>query len=69
MKGVIKWFNEARGYGFAEGEDGDYFLHYTEIMSGDNFKTLKEGDEIEFTPSLSEKGGAAKKIYLVCESS
>jgi len=70
MKGVVKWFNDSRGYGFAEGEDGtDYFVHFTEIQSGDSFKSLKEGDEVEFTGSMGAKGKAAMKVYIVGTSS
>ena len=69
MKGVVKWFHDSRGYGFCEGEDGtDYFIHYTEIQSGDSFKSLKEGDNLDFDVSQTAKGAAAKKIYIVGNS-
>ena len=48
VKGVVKWFNEKKGYGFLSQEDGDdVFVHYSSIQ-GDGFKTLKEGDPVEF---------------------
>ena len=48
-KGKVKWFNDQKGYGFVTPEDGskDLFVHYQEIQ-GDGFKTLAEGQEVEF---------------------
>lgn len=47
-QGIVKWFNEKRGYGFIEKEDGgDVFVHYSEINM-DGFKTLSEGNQVEF---------------------
>jgi CspA family cold shock protein len=46
-RGKVKWFSEERGYGFIEGEEGDFFVHYTEI-AGEGFRTLEEGSEVEF---------------------
>ena len=46
--GKVKWFNDSKGYGFIESEDGeDCFVHFSEIQ-GDGFKTLKEGQDVEF---------------------
>jgi len=57
--GVVKWFNDKKGYGFIarEGKD-DIFVHYSEI-TGDGFRTLKEGDSVEFTLKEGQKGLAA----------
>ena len=45
--GKVKWFSEEKGYGFIEGEEEDFFVHYTEIAGG-GFRTLEEGSEVEF---------------------
>jgi len=51
VKGTVKWFNESKGYGFIEQESGkDVFAHFSEIV-GDGFKTLVEGQRVEFLVS------------------
>jgi CspA family cold shock protein len=61
-KGVVKWFNEKKGYGFLSQEDGDdVFVHYTSIK-GDGFKTLKEGDAVEFEVQEGPKGPQAVNV-------
>jgi CspA family cold shock protein len=45
--GKVKWFSEEKGYGFIEGEEEDFFVHYTEI-AGEGFRALEEGSEVEF---------------------
>ena len=63
-KGVVKWFNEKKGYGFLSQEDGDdVFVHYTSIR-GDGFKTLKEGDAVEFEVQEGPKGPQAVNVKL-----
>ena len=65
-KGTVKWFNDAKGFGFITPADGgkDLFPHHTEIqMSG--FKSLKEGQEVEYEPIQGQKGPAASKIRTV----
>lgn len=47
MTGKVKWFNDAKGFGFAQSGDREIFLHYTSIQEGD-FKSLNAGDAIEF---------------------
>ena len=61
-KGTVKWFNEKKGYGFIEQEDGqDIFVHFSSItMSG--FKTLVEGDEVSFDVEESDRGPVAKNV-------
>ncbi len=61
--GKVKWFNDQKGYGFITPEDGskDLFVHYQEIV-GDGFKTLAEGQEVEFEIVDSEKGPKAVKV-------
>ncbi|HEX7381028.1 MAG TPA: cold-shock protein [Nevskiaceae bacterium] len=61
--GTVKWFNEAKGYGFITPEGGgeDLFAHFKEIQ-GTGFKTLKEGQRVEFTPQRGPKGMQATQI-------
>ncbi len=55
-QGTVKWFNAAKGYGFIEQEAGnDIFVHYSAI-SDDGFKTLNEGERVEFEVSQNDKG-------------
>lgn len=63
-KGTVKWFSEKKGYGFITQEDGnDLFVHYSAI-DGDGFKTLREGDEVEFEISQGEKGLQATNVRV-----
>lgn len=60
--GKVKWFNERKGYGFIEREDGeDVFVHYTAIQ-GDGFKTLTEGQSVEFDIVEGPKGKQAANV-------
>ncbi len=60
--GVVKWFDEKKGYGFiARQTGGDVFVHYSDI-SGQGFRTLKEGDNVEFTVKQNQKGQAATEV-------
>lgn len=65
-KGKVKWFNDQKGYGFITPEDGsqDLFVHYQEI-SGEGFKTLAEGQEVEYEVAQSEKGPKAVNIKKI----
>lgn len=61
-KGKVKWFNESRGFGFIEREDGgDVFVHYSGV-NGEGFKTLHEGDEVEFDVIEDAKGPKAINV-------
>lgn len=61
-KGMVKWFNNAKGYGFIGRDDGpDVFVHYSAIQL-DGYKTLKEGDEVEFDIVEGSKGPQADKV-------
>ena len=63
--GTVKFFNEAKGFGFIEQESGpDVFAHFSAI-SGDGFKTLAEGQRVEFTLSQGQKGPQADNITAV----
>ena len=62
MKGTVKWFNNAKGYGFIGREDGpDVFVHYSAI-AGDGYKSLQEGDEIIFEIAEGAKGPQAANV-------
>ncbi|MDV7103731.1 cold-shock protein [Vibrio sp. TH_r3] len=65
VKGTVKWFNESKGFGFIEQESGpDVFAHFSAI-SGDGFKTLAEGQKVEFTISQGQKGPNAENIVAI----
>ncbi|MCP3922612.1 MAG: cold-shock protein [Desulfobacterales bacterium] len=60
--GIVKWFNEKKGFGFIEQEEGpDVFVHFSGI-SGDGFKTLNEGDRVTFEIENGQKGPAAVNV-------
>jgi cold shock protein len=62
MNGTVKWFNNRKGFGFIEREDGsDVFVHYRDI-EGDGFRTLAEGQKVEFELDEREKGPAALSV-------
>ncbi len=61
MKGLVKWFNETKGFGFISAEGTDYFVHFRDIQTN-GFKTLKEGDAVTFTAGTSPKGAVAKEV-------
>ena len=63
--GTVKWFNEAKGFGFIEQESGpDVFAHFSAIV-GDGFKTLIEGQKVEFNLTQGAKGPQAEAIVCV----
>ncbi len=64
-RGRVKWFSEKRGYGFISREDGDdIFVHYSAIKK-EGFRTLREGDEVEFEISESDKGLQATDVTVL----
>ena len=65
VQGTVKWFNEAKGYGFIQQESGpDVFAHFSAIQ-GDGFKTLAEGQRVEFTITEGKKGPQAENIVAI----
>ena len=62
MQGIVKWFNNSKGYGFIGRDDGpDVFVHYTAIV-GEGYKTLNEGDKVEFEIVQGSKGPQASNV-------
>ena len=62
VKGKVKWFNASKGYGFVEREgDTDVFVHYSAIQ-GDGYKSLEEGQEVEFDVTSGKKGPQAENV-------
>ena len=64
--GTVKWFNDAKGFGFIqpEGADRDCFVHYSSIQA-EGFKSLSEGDRVEFDLVQGPKGPAAENVIRV----
>jgi CspA family cold shock protein len=63
--GIVKWFNDRKGYGFIEQEDGpDVFVHHSGI-NGNGFKSLAEGDRVSFDTEQGQKGPAAINVTVV----
>lgn len=66
VTGTVKWFNDAKGFGFIERGHGeeDVFVHFSAIQS-DGFKSLKEGDQVEFMVTQGKKGLAAAEVRKI----
>jgi cold shock protein len=63
LRGVVKWFNDAKGFGFIEHKSGkDVFVHYSVIQS-EGFKTLKDGETVEYELQEGDKGLNAARVY------
>jgi cold shock protein len=64
-KGTVKWFNGSKGFGFIErASGGDVFVHYTAI-SGEGFRNLEEGQQVEFVVVQGQKGPQAQDVTLL----
>ena len=62
MKGTVKWFNDSKGYGFIQQNEGDdIFVHFSAIQA-DGFRTLAEGEEVEFEVRESDRGPQATQV-------
>ena len=65
VTGTVKWFNETKGYGFIEQEGGpDVFVHFSAIQGG-GFKTLTDGQKVQFTVATGQKGPQAENVVPV----
>ena len=64
--GVVKWFNDSKGYGFITPDEGtkDLFVHFSNI-AGDGFKSLTEGAKVEFEPGEGQKGPEARNVVPI----
>lgn len=63
--GVVKWFNSTKGYGFIQRDNGgDVFVHYSAIL-GVGYRSLDEGQRVEFDVAEGEKGPQAQNVYIV----
>jgi len=65
VTGVVKWFNATKGFGFITNEEkGDIFVHYSAIRNDGGFRTLEEGQEVEFTIAQGPKGLQAQDVTM-----
>ena len=63
VKGVVKWFNATKGFGFISRDEGeDVFVHYSNIRETGGFRTLEEGQQVEFTLGEGAKGPQAEDV-------
>ncbi len=67
MEGTVKWFNNKKGFGFIEGDDGeDYFVHHTALAQG---TFIRENDKVSFEPAETDRGKQAKNVALLQKGS
>ncbi|MFL0195297.1 cold-shock protein [Clostridium sp. WILCCON 0269] len=65
MNGIVKWFNEGKGFGFITGEDGrDIFAHFSQI-NADGYKSLQEGQRVSYNIAKGQKGPQAENITVL----
>ena len=65
VTGTVKWFNGSKGYGFIQGDQGeDVFVHYSSIL-GEGYRTLEEGQRVEFEVVVGDKGPQAQNVNAV----
>ncbi|HTK31906.1 MAG TPA: cold shock domain-containing protein [Candidatus Saccharimonadaceae bacterium] len=63
-RGTVKWFNDTRGYGFISTEQVEVFVHHSAI-EGNGFRTLHEGEQVEFEVKTSERGAEAAHVTRI----
>lgn len=64
ISGVVKWFNESKGFGFIESNGQDYFVHFSAIQ-GSGFKTLTDGAKVMFKVGQGQKGLQAEEVEVI----
>ncbi|MCL4547765.1 MAG: cold-shock protein [Bacteroidetes bacterium] len=65
VQGTVKWFNSSKGFGFIQQQGGeDVFVHFKAIV-GDGYRTLEEGQKVEFTITQGEKGPQASEVKVI----
>lgn len=66
-RGQVKWFDPKKGFGFIHGPDGqDVFVHYSHI-EGDGFKSLRDGEEVDYVLTQGEKGYQAREVQRIAD--
>ena len=66
VNGVVKWFNAGKGYGFISNNEGeDLFVHFSSIRDNGGYRSLEEGQEVEFTKGEGEKGPQAQDVVII----
>lgn len=65
VRGTVKWFNSSKGYGFIQRKDGDdVFVHFQAIV-GEGYRSLQEGQQVEFTIAQGQKGPQAQEVKVI----
>ncbi|MDH7603572.1 MAG: cold-shock protein [Melioribacter sp.] len=65
VRGTVKWFNSSKGYGFISRKDGDdVFVHFQAIV-GEGYRSLQEGQQVEFTIAQGQKGPQAQEVKVI----
>jgi len=66
VNGVVKWFNASKGYGFISNNEGqDLFVHFSSIRETGGYRSLEEGQEVEFTMGQGQKGPQAQDVVVL----
>jgi len=64
QQGVVKWFSDKKGFGFIEGSQAEYFVHYSAVQM-EGFQTLQQGAKVNFDIETTEKGLAARNVVVI----